>query len=65
MIFVLSGLKLNDLALTAVGTKMSKFVDNSDRLSSYCDRFEKLVPMKGKKRHINYRLQFFNRILCP
>ena len=53
MIFVLSGLKLNDLALTAVETKMSKFVNNSDRLSSYCDRFENLVPMKGKKKAHN------------
>ena len=37
LIFVLSGLKLNDLATTAVGTKTSKLVNNSDQLSSYFD----------------------------
>ena len=41
----LRGLKLNDLAITAAGTNTSKFVNNSERFSSYY-----LVLMKGTKK---------------
>ena len=51
LIFVLSGLKLSDLAITAVGTKTSKFVNSSDRLSSYFDLSKFIADEETKTPH--------------
>ena len=39
LIFVLRGMNFNDLAISAVGTKTSKFVNNS-RIDSYSSYFD-------------------------
>ena len=51
LIFVLSRLKLNDLAIASVGTKTRKFVNNSDRLSSYFDLWRFIADEETKKPH--------------
>ena len=61
LIFVLSGLKLNYLATTAVGTKTSKFVlkNNSDRFSLYFDVLKSLVRVEGTKKPHHLEVTLF------
>ena len=42
---------LNDFAITAVGTKTSKFVNDSDRLSSCFDLWKFIADEDTKKPH--------------
>ena len=51
LIFILGGLKLNYLTIRAVGTKTSKFVNNSDRLSSYFDLWKFIADEETEKPH--------------